>query len=314
MRSVSSANFCDIPDSEHNKDSHTMQIVLHAGAHFTEEDRLLRTLLNNKEAFSQRGVAVPGPSKYKWLLRDTLNAMNDSAPAPDAREVMLDLILDDENADRVILQQEFLFGAPRAVVREGSMYALAPGKTAQLATLFADDEIELFIAMRNPATFLPALFAQAPQEDMISFLRGADPFSIRWSDTMAAIRAAAPEITITTWCFEDMPIIWAQIIRDMAALDHGQKIKGGFDLLSTIMSKEGMRRFRAYLHEHPGINEVQKRRVIAAFLDKFALEYEIEEELNAPGWTDEIVDRITEGYEEDIAAVARIPGVTVIEP
>ncbi|MEM6760478.1 MAG: hypothetical protein AAF601_13450 [Pseudomonadota bacterium] len=291
-----------------------MQIVLHAGAHFTEEDRLLRTLLINKEAFSQRGVAVPGPSKYKGLLRDTLNAMNETAPASDAREVLLDLILDEEDADRLILQQEYLFGAPRSVVREGLMYALAPMKTARLATLFQGDEIELFIAMRNPATFLPALFGHAPQEDMASFLRGADPYAVRWSDTMAAIRAAAPEITITTWCFEDMPIIWAQIIRDMAALDHGQKIRGGFDLLSTIMSKEGMRRFRGYLHEHPNITEVQKRRVIAAFLDKFALEDAIEEELDAPGWTDDTVARITELYEEDIAAVARIPGVTVIEP
>ena len=64
-----------------------MQLVLHAGAHFTEEDRLLRCLLNNKGDFSKRGVAVPGPGKYRSLLRDTIAAMVDAPPAPDARDV-----------------------------------------------------------------------------------------------------------------------------------------------------------------------------------------------------------------------------------
>ncbi|WP_299703541.1 hypothetical protein [uncultured Tateyamaria sp.] len=291
-----------------------MQIVLHAGAHFTEEDRLMRCLLRNKEDFSKRGVAVPGPGKYRALLKDTVAALQDAPPAPDARDVLMDLILDEENADRMILSHMFLFGAPRACVRDGTIYRLAPERMAQLSALFAHDEVELFLAVRNPATFLPALFDNAPQKDMNAFLRGADPYSIRWSDTVSAIRTAAPDVTITTWCFEDMPMLWAQIVRELAGLEHGEKIVGGFDLLSDIMSKEGMQRFRAYLKSHPTMTEMQKRRVIAAFLDKFAIEDQIEEELNAPGWTDETVETMTEIYEEDMERVARIPGVTVIAP
>lgn len=291
-----------------------MQLVLHAGAHFTEEERLARCLLRNKEDFSRRGVAVPGPSRYRSILRETLAAMQDNTPAPDARDVLLDMILDDESADRMILSHMFLFGAPRACVRNGLIYESAPQRMAHLASLFPDDEIEMFLAMRNPATFLPALFGAAPQSDMNAFLRGIDPYEIRWSDTLHAIRSAAPQISITTWCFEDMPILWAQIIREMAGLEHGEKIVGGFDLLSEIMSNEGMQRFRAYLKSHPTMSETQKRRVISAFLEKFAIEDAIEEELNAPGWTDETVDTMTEIYEEDMADVARISGVTFISP
>ncbi|WP_299376501.1 hypothetical protein [uncultured Tateyamaria sp.] len=291
-----------------------MQLVLHAGAHFTEEERLVRCLLRNKEDFSRRGVAVPGPGKYRTLLKETLAALQDAQPAEDAREVLLDLILDDENADRMILSHMFLFGAPRACVRNGLIYEAAPARLADLSRLFVHDDIELFLAVRNPGTFLPALFENAPQEDMNAFLRGADPFAIRWSDTINAIRTAAPNISITTWCFEDMPMIWAQIIREMGGLEHGEKIVGGFDLLSDIMSKEGMQRFRTYLKSHPTMTEMQKRRVIAAFLDKFAIEDEIEEELNAPGWSEETIDALTDLYEEDMHHVARIPGVTFIAP
>lgn len=289
-----------------------MQLVLHAGAHFTEEERLVRCLLRNKEDFSQRGVAVPGPSKYRAILRETLSAMQDNPPAPDARDVLLDVILDDESADRMILSHMFLFGAPRACVRDGLIYEGAPQRMAQLAGLFPQDEIELFLAMRNPATFLPALFEAAPQPDMDAFLRGADPFDIRWSDTIKAIRTVAPQIKVTTWCFEDMPILWAQIIREMAGLENDEEIIGGFDLMVDIMSAEGMQRFRAYLKSHPSLTEIQRRRVVSAFLDKFAIEEAIEEELNAPGWTDETIDTMTEIYEEDMVEVARISDVTFI--
>ena len=291
-----------------------MQLVLHAGAHFTEEDRLLRCLLRNTQAFSNLGVAVPGPGKYRTLLKETVAALQDAPHAPDARDVLLDLILEEENADRVILSQMFLFGAPRACVRNGMIYESAPERVAQLADLFEHDEFELFLALRNPATLLPALFKQAPQDDMDSFLRGASPFTIKWSDTLNVISAAAPSVKITAWCFEDMPMIWSEIIREMAGLDHGQPIIGAFDLLNDIITKDGMKRFEDYINDHPDMTEIQIRRVIGAFLDKFAIEDAIEEELDAPGWVDADIDALTEIYEDDMATVARIPGVTFISP
>ncbi|MEP4249132.1 hypothetical protein [Tateyamaria sp.] len=291
-----------------------MQLVLHAGAHFTEEERLLRCLLRNTQDFSRRGVAVPGPGKYRGLLKETMTALQGAAPSPDARDILLDVILDDDSADRMILSHMFLFGAPREIVRDGAIYKNAPERMARLAALFEHDDVELFLAMRNPGTFLPAIFEHAPQEDMDSFLRGVSPFEFKWSNTLADIRAAAPSVKITTWCFEDMPMIWAQIIRALAALETDEKIVGGFDLLSDIMSKEGMTRFRTYLKAHPTITEKQKPRVISAFLDKFAIDDQIEEELNAPGWTEDDIDDLTELYEQDMDAVAQIPGVTVIAP
>ena len=119
---------------------------------------------------------------------------------------------------------------------------------------------------------------------------------------------------VTVWCNEDTPLIWAEIIREMAGLDHGERIQGGFDLLREIMSPEGMKRFRAYLHDHPVMSEMQKRRVMAAFLDKFALDEVLEEEIDIPGWTAELVDEITELYEEDVFQLQRIPGVHLISP
>jgi len=62
------------------------------------------------------------------------------------------------------------------------------------------------------------------------------------------------------------------------------------------------------------MSEMQKRRIYAAFLDKFAMEEALEEELDLPGWTEELVDSLTEIYDQDIYHLQRIPGVTLIAP
>ena len=92
------------------------------------------------------------------------------------------------------------------------------------------------------------------------------------------------------------------------------EIEGAYDLLSDIISPQGMARFETYLTSHPAMTEVQRRRVISAFLDKFALEDEIVEELDLPGWTDALVGELTDIYEEDVLEISRMPGVQLISP
>ena len=291
-----------------------MQLVLQTGAHFTEQERLIKSVLRNKDAFAKRGVIVPGPNSYRSLVRDTLNAMSRAPASPQAREVLLDVILDGAPADRVILSDANFFRTAGTAIQKGVLYPAAPQRMAHMAALFPEDELEIFLAIRNPATLIPILFDKSIDPSDDAFWAGRGPFDIRWSDTVSAIREAVPEVPITIWCAEDLPVIWSQVIRELAGIDPHEKIVGGFDLLAAIMSKEGMERFRSYMHSHPDMSEMQKRRVIAAFLDKFAIEEEIEEELDMPGWTEELVEELTDLYDEDVLTLQRLPGVTLISP
>ena len=293
-----------------------MQIVLHTGAHNTDDGRLMRCLLRNRGDFQKRGVAVPAPGSYRTLIRDALHAMTKDNPNPsmDAREILLDEMLDDEQADRILLSNNSFFGVPKTAIKKGMFYPYAEMKLAKFTKLFPGDQIELFIGIRDPASFLPVMFSDSPETDFEAFMEGADPRNMRWSNLISRIRNAVPDISITVWCNEDTPMIWAQLIREMAGLEHNEKIIGGFDLLSDIMTREGMKRFRAYLKSHPTMSEVHKRRVISAFLDKFAIEDEIEDELDLPGWTNDFVDELSDIYDEDVFQIARIPGVQMIAP
>ena len=46
-----------------------MQLEIHTGAHFSEEEQLMKSLLRNKDSFSKKGVAVLGPGQYRRLIK-----------------------------------------------------------------------------------------------------------------------------------------------------------------------------------------------------------------------------------------------------
>ncbi|WP_245830748.1 hypothetical protein [Planktotalea arctica] len=293
-----------------------MQIILHAGAHSTDEGRLLKTLFRNRAAFQERGIALPRPRHYRQLLSATVKALSKRPVGPDSRMAFLDAIMDQDSneVDRLVLHSENFFCVPKIAFSKGRIYPMAGTRLGYLSNLFAEDELELFIGLRNPATHLPAMFAATPHTQFTEFLDGADPRDIYWSDLITSIRQEAPNVRVTVWCNEDTPLIWGELVREIAGLAANEPIEGAYDLLAEIMSAEGMARFESYLKSHPDMSEMQKRRVISVFLDKFALDDMVEEEVDLQGWTEPLIDQMTEQYDEDIFKISRIPGVELLSP
>ncbi len=293
-----------------------MRIAIHLGAHCTDEDRLLKTLLQNKGLLAERGISVPGPGRYRQTVVRAAQKLRGQEASPDSRDMLLDAIIDDDSAERVILSNEHFMCVPGRIFENGLLYDKAGFKPLWLRNVFAGLEVEFFLAIRNPATFIPAAFGHREQNlgDFSDFLNGVNLEQVRWSDVIVSIRECTPDCPLTVWCNEDTPLIWPEVLHAVTATDTGLKLRGGFNILAPIMKREGMRRLRAYLERHPPANETQRRRVLLAFLDKYAIEEAIEEELAVPGWTEELVERMSADYEEDLLEIARLPGVRFIAP
>lgn len=291
-----------------------MQVVLHAGAHMTDEDRLSACLIKNRALLSENGTEIPNPGRYRKAIRILLRTAAREGITADARDTVMQSAKLTHEPERLILSGPSFFGTPKMAAGGAELYSSAEPRLGYFGQIFPNDQIELFIGIRNPATFLPATFDMTGFETMTEYLRGGDPMSIRWSHLIERLHAAFPDIPLTVWCNEDTPLIWSQVMREMAGLDPTVALDGEFALIEEIMTAPGLERFRSYVGSHPNMTEIQKRRVIAAFLDKFADDDAIEEELDIPGWTEELIDHMTELYDEDVYAIQRIPGVNLITP
>ena len=290
-----------------------MHISFHIGAHCTDDDQLVKSLLKNKGRLADEGVIVPGPGRYRDLLSKVVPKLAGQPASQDTQDMLLDAMLDVDDADRLILSHDNFMGGPKKAVEDGQLYPMAGRNTAWLRALFPANQVEFFLSVRNPASFLPELWRRLSKNmELAEFLARFDPHALYWSDVVHAIRDANPDCPITVWCNEDTPLIWKELLHEVAGLEPGVKLMGGLDVMGQITAKEGMKRLRAYMKTHPAQNEIQRRRILAAFLDKFALDDAIEEELDLPGFTEALVDEMTTAYDDDMLELKRIPGVTLL--
>ncbi|WP_341214113.1 hypothetical protein [uncultured Limimaricola sp.] len=287
-----------------------MDIAFHIGANCTDDDRLLKSVSKNLPLLAGQGTRVPNPARYRRLLRETIQHLQGETPEPGTRDVLIDAILDHgETTERLIMGNPAFICTPARICEAGCFHEMATFKARSLQALFPEDQIEIFLSIRNPASFVPACWEQTRGRGFDEFMAGLDPRSILWSDVVARLRQAAPQAGLTVWCDEDSVLLWPELVRALAALGPDAPIEGAHDLIDEIMHPEGAARLRSYLETHPPASPEQTRRVVSAFLDKYARADAVETEVDLPGWDAALMADLTAIYEADLDRIAQMEGV-----
>jgi len=292
-----------------------MQVVFHLGAPCTDDDLLLQTLIRNRDALSNEGVAVPPPGRYRGVVRDTARTLKGRAASVEVQDALLDAIVDDaDKVDRLILSDPRFVCINRLVIQGPQIWPMIDRQTTQLRALFPDDAVEFFIGMRDPATHVPQLFKTSRFSDFAEFTENMQVHAVAWSEMLRRLTMTHPDCPVTVWCNEDTPLIWGELLQDIAAVGMEVPLDGKDVLVEQIMDPAGFKRMQEYLRQKPPQTEAQRRRVVSAFLGRYAVNDRIEETVSLPGWTEAFMDELSEAYDADMAVVAELPGVTFLTP
>lgn len=291
-----------------------MEIAIHLGAHLTDEDHLVRCLMRNRPALAEVGIAVPGPGQYRQQLRQIAHEMRDTPTSAQTQEVLLDGILDDDSADRVVFSWDGFLSAPQWVIGNGRLYHTAGARVAQLARLFPAAEVSLYLALRNPATFLPALVRADSTGALQSELDASNLADLGWSSVIDRIQRANPGLPITVWCDEDAPLIWPEVLRAVSDHPPQMELEGWLARYWELVTPKAHEAMRRWFAAHPVIDDAHRRRVLAALVSRMARPEAAEEAVPLPGWTEDTIDALSELYQTDVDLIAAMPGVTLIEP
>ena len=291
-----------------------MQIAFHIGANCTDEDRLLKSILKNANTLLQYGTAVPGPSRYRSLIRETIQGLGGSDPAPDTREILLDAIIENDGVQRVVLSNDNFICIPKRIFDHGVLYPQAEQKVRGLRRLFPNDDISLYLSIRNPVTFLQETFRRINTGDFRSYLGLMAPDELRWPDVIRRIKSGAPDVPLVVWCNEDSPLLWEQLIRTVSGMPGDQDIVGGLDLLSNIITGEGLTLLKARLSEDPTQSYAARHDMIADLWETHAIAEQVEDEIDLIDLAPDMVTRMSRMYEDDLSAIADIEGVTLMLP
>lgn len=292
-----------------------MHVLFHIGAHQTDHGMLLRSLLKNGDLLLGQEVAVPGPSRYRRLIGEVVNSLRGAAPDEMVQETLYEAVLDIDEPERLVLSSDSFICAPERALENGRLYSRAH-KTGWLRALFPESEATFALALRNPATLLPSLLSSRRLRGIsyTTFVGQTDPRRLLWSDVVARIIETNPGCPLIVWCNEDTPLIWGDVMRALAGLPDDIALGGEYDMLGHVMTHEGMAELKAHLDAHPHMPPADRREKILDLLELHAAEDQLDVEIDMPGWTQEMVEEITEAYNADVARIRQMPGVTLIAP
>ena len=264
---------------------------------------------------AEAGVTLPPLRKFRPPLRRALRGAGEDL-LPGAANPLIAEILDSVGGRRLVLSYDAFLATHLDAFSERTIYPEAAMRCVRLRDLFPGHDVSFLMGIRNPATLIPELFEASTAEDFASFVSAFDLGSLRWSDTIEAIRGACPDVPLTSWCHEDLPMIWPDALRAMAglALDEMTELEGDFAILHQVMQQKGLARLKEYLRDNPPEHPASRRRIVSAFLDKYAEPEAIAPEIDLPGWTADLIAGLSAGYEADVARIMRRDDVRFLTP
>ena len=288
-----------------------MHIAFHIGANCTDEDRLLKSILRNAPALLQQDIVVPGPGKYRGLLRETIQGLAGAPASSEAREILLDAIIEQEDAARVVLTNDNFITIPKRIFDHGVFYSQTETKLRGLRKLFPEDELSLYFSIRHPVSFLQDVARLAEANSLRHYLGLMSPFEMRWSDVIKRIKRGAPDAPLYVWCNEDAPLIWEDLIRLQSGLSEDVPVEGATDTLARILGPEGI----AAIKTTPmPTDRVARHSFIGDLIERYGQPEMIEEEIDHPELTPELIATMSDVYEEDLETIDALDGVKLILP
>lgn len=290
-----------------------MQVVFHLGAHCTDEDRLVKSLGKNRAALAASGIIVPVPWRYRPVFREMQAVLRGQPARPEMQETLLDAVMDEDRAERLVFSNELFLCVPQRVVSDDGFYSIAHRKFRALANIFPGSDCEFHLCLRNPATLIPALIERGQNLTYEGLMNGRNPLSLRWSEVIARCLAENPGVRLVVWCNEDTPLIWPDVLRRVAGVGAEVELDGELDMVATILRPEGTLKLKSALAA-AGATRSERRRILEELLAEFVKPDALEMDIALPGWTEEIVEAMTENYEADLADIAGMAGVEFLTP
>ncbi len=236
-----------------------MQVVFHLGAPCTDDDLLLQTLMRNRDVLWSEGVAVPPPGRFRAVVRDTARTLKGRPASEEVQDALLDAIVDESSSvDRLILSDPRFICIIRLVIQGPLLWPMIDRQTTLLRALFPTDAVEFFIGMRDPATHVPQLFKTSRFSDFGEFTENMQVHAVAWSEMLRRLTMTHPDCPVTVWCNEDTPLIWGELLHDIAAVGLEVPIEGKDVLVQQIMEPSGFKRMQEYLRQKLPGSEAQR--------------------------------------------------------
>jgi len=214
------------------KNTLPQSIALHIGAHKTASTHLQKTLWNNREMLSADGIRIfnPGYLRIPGRSLPSMFGLSWSNTAPPRRDAQEQLAFLAKGHKRLVFTEENFVGVLANKKGEINLplYPSAVKRITELTRAWAPIKPQIFLGIRNPASFLASAYSQVlmgrSHVGPRAFRLRNDWALIDWADYVAAIRGIETVGDIFVWRQEDYETSQRLILRRMLRWKVGGKV------------------------------------------------------------------------------------------
>ncbi len=293
--------------------SSDFSIAFHIGAHKTATSHLQRSLREATDLLADVGVRYYGPHDFRLPGRsiNRLFGLHDKPARAPRRSPQDQLTLLRKGGHRLVLSEENYIGAlnsPRR--REVRMrYPFAARRVTALADALDAGGLDVFLSIRNPATFLTSAYCQQLLGGRIMplerYLQINPLGSVNWLSLVKRLRRARGVNQLTIWRYEDYQPLFSSICAALVGDEAGELVQPLPRRIHVGLSAKAV----AEVHLKKGDVADDK---IANFARKH---FPVGEDAAAfDGFDPEQHARAAQIYQAQIAAIENLKGVTFLRP
>lgn len=299
-----------------------MHLVLHIGAHGTDEGLIARWLATNAQVLAASGVVAPAPRPFLRALSQTLDVERDTDPL--AREEALLRGLGASGARRrmVVSAPGLLGSVCDAVAPDGFYTRDVARRLLGLRTLFPRCRVTFLLAIRAPSGVLPALLPDDAALPGLMPLIEAD--TLPWAGLVASLGRHLPQARTVVWRHEDLDRVWPDILAELVGPGRALPPAGLLDFAALQLSAEARLRLRRYLATTKPGTVGQLRQVADVFARRFgrigddpahgATAFDRARFEALPAWFQSELARLDRGYATEWDDIAGLRAVRVLDP
>ena len=187
-----------------------MLFRIHLGVHKTASTHLQNILALEQDALRRQGVTYIPRGEFRRSQLSRLMRGNGFAKflPPGPRQVAVDRLLREQHGvtDTVLISEENIIGVS-ADCLNGQLFPRVERKLNRLLSALETNELCLYMAIRNPVTFFPSIYAQVLRRNHIpggfdALGHAVSKSTPSWSNLVRRIKQTAPHAKLHVWTFE----------------------------------------------------------------------------------------------------------------
>lgn len=203
------------------------KVIFHLGVHKTASTHLQRSFKKNQDLLDEYGFTYINPKQCREALFPITLKLRDGGDEASLQKHTEMVFHGAANGNpNLIISDENMIGHLDQLINKNLIYPWSHFRLARFFRLLPTHEFEMFVGLRNLATYLPSAYVEnllhAKYQTFESFMNHSNPWDFSWATMMRRFGNMSAGRKFNVWQYEDYGSIKSEIVSQMTtpALAH----------------------------------------------------------------------------------------------